>query len=70
LNDDGISNVKLSDRIKASNVKLIDQHLDDLLYGRVTELREIEDFAGQLHIHPTHLSNTIKALPSTSPCGT
>jgi len=30
---------------------------------------EIEDFAEQLHIHPTHLSNTIKEQAGTSPCG-
>jgi AraC family transcriptional regulator of adaptative response / methylphosphotriester-DNA alkyltransferase methyltransferase len=48
---------------------LIDAHLDDLVHLRATEMLEIEDFADRLHIHPTHLSNTIKALSGTSPCG-
>ncbi len=29
---------------------------------------EIRDFADQLHIHPTHLSNTIKLTTGHSPC--
>jgi AraC family transcriptional regulator of adaptative response / methylphosphotriester-DNA alkyltransferase methyltransferase len=48
---------------------LIDQHLDDLIQGRASEMFEIEDFAEQLHIHPVHFSNTIKDLTGLSPCG-
>lgn len=48
---------------------LIDRHLDDLVHQRATEMLEIEDFAEKLHIHPTHLSNTIKELSGISPCG-
>jgi len=61
--------LKRPEEIKATYLKLIDRHLDDLLHGRVSEMQEIEDFADQLHIHPIHLSNTIKALTGTSPCG-
>ncbi len=49
--------------------QLIDQHLDDLIKGRVEEMFEIEDFAARLFIDPTHLSNTIKEVTGTSPCG-
>lgn len=47
---------------------LIDQHLADLLAGRVMDMFEIRDFAEKLHIHPTHLSNTIKLATGHAPC--
>lgn len=50
-------------------VGLIAQHLDDLVKGKITDMYEIEQFAELMHIHPTHLSNTIKELTGTSPCG-
>jgi AraC-like DNA-binding protein len=53
----------------AEFIKLIDQHLDDLLQGRVSEMHEIERFAELMFIHPTHLSNLIKELTGSSPCG-
>jgi AraC-like DNA-binding protein len=55
--------------LKELFIKLIDEHLDDLVHGRVTEMYEIEQFAELMFIHPTHLSNTIKDLTGTSPCG-
>ncbi|WP_158796103.1 helix-turn-helix transcriptional regulator [Pedobacter sp. L105] len=57
------------EQIKDEFLTLIDRHLDDLVHLRVTEMMEIKDFAETLHIHPTHLSNTIKELCGTSPCG-
>lgn len=47
----------------------IDRHLADLIHHRATEMLEIEAFAEQLCVHPVHLSNTIKAVTGTSPCG-
>ncbi|NHA07026.1 helix-turn-helix transcriptional regulator [Mucilaginibacter sp. HC2] len=49
-------------------LKAIDQHLDDLLQHKVMDMMEIRDFADQLHIHPTHLSNTIKLTTGHAPC--
>ncbi|TGE06567.1 helix-turn-helix transcriptional regulator [Hymenobacter fodinae] len=46
----------------------IDNHLADLEAGLVTEMLEIRDFADRLHVHPTHLSNTIKLTTGHSPC--
>ena len=48
---------------------LIDQHLADLVSNRATEMLEIEQFADLMHIHPTHLSNTIKEVTGNSACG-
>ena len=49
-------------------LKAVDQHLDDLLQHKVMDMMEIRDFADQLHIHPTHLSNTIKLATGRAPC--
>ena len=57
------------EKIQQEFLALIDHHLDDLIHERATEMLEIENFAQRLHIHPTHLSNTIKDLSGTSPCG-
>ncbi len=38
----------------------IDKHLLDIVAGRTDEMFEIRDLAQILHVHPTHLSNTIK----------
>jgi AraC family transcriptional regulator of adaptative response / methylphosphotriester-DNA alkyltransferase methyltransferase len=54
--------------ITADYLKAIDKHLDDLLQHRVLDMYEIRDFAGEMHIHPTHLSNTIKLTTGQHPC--
>lgn len=47
---------------------LIDEHLQDVLADRVEDMFEIRDFAEEMHIHPTHLSNTIKLATGHAPC--
>lgn len=54
--------------IFADYVRELDKHLDDIMNDRVTEMLEIRDFAELLHIHPTHLTNTIKLTTGKSPC--
>jgi AraC family transcriptional regulator of adaptative response / methylphosphotriester-DNA alkyltransferase methyltransferase len=56
------------DEIFADYIKELDKHLDDVMHDRVTEMFEIRDFAEILHIHPTHLTNTIKLTTGKSPC--
>jgi len=46
----------------------IDRHLLDIVEGRTFEMFEIKDIAGAMHIHPTHLSNTIKLVTGHHPC--
>jgi AraC family transcriptional regulator of adaptative response / methylphosphotriester-DNA alkyltransferase methyltransferase len=55
-------------QITADFLKAIDKHLLDLIEGRAIEMFEIRDFADGMHIHPTHLSNTIKLTTDKSPC--
>jgi AraC-like DNA-binding protein len=54
--------------IFADYLKELDKHLDDVVHERVTGMYEIRDIAGILHIHPTHLTNTIKLTTGKPPC--
>ncbi|AYL96899.1 helix-turn-helix domain-containing protein [Mucilaginibacter celer] len=54
--------------ITADYLKAIDKHLDDVMNNRVPDMYEIRDFADAMHIHPTHLSNTIKLTTGKHPC--
>jgi AraC-like DNA-binding protein len=47
---------------------VLDQHIDDLRHGRAEKTFEIQDLADLLHIHPTHLSNTLHQTLGQSPC--
>ncbi|GAB3915153.1 hypothetical protein GCM10028803_61590 [Larkinella knui] len=49
--------------------QLIKAHLTDLVKGDAETMLDIEDFADQLCVHPTHLTNTVKAVTGTSACG-
>lgn len=46
----------------------LDQHILDLKAGKVDRALEIREFAEILHIHPVHLSNTIKEVTGKSSC--
>ncbi|OGX92271.1 helix-turn-helix transcriptional regulator [Hymenobacter coccineus] len=54
--------------ITADFMRLVDEHIADVVAGRATEMLEIRDLAGQLCIHPTHLSNTLKLTTGHPPC--
>jgi AraC-like DNA-binding protein len=46
----------------------LDKHMLDLKSGKAESSFEIRDIASLLHIHPTHLSNTIQETLKKSPC--
>jgi AraC-like DNA-binding protein len=54
--------------IKDDFLKLVDQHMDDLLHGRTERRHSASDFARLLFIHPRHLTDTIKLTTGKSPC--
>lgn len=54
--------------IVAEFLGVIDRHLADILEDRAEDMYEIRDIAREMHIHPTHLSNTIKLTTGQSPC--
>lgn len=43
-------------------------HMEELKNGKAEATFEIKDIAALLHIHPTHLSNTINQELGKSPC--
>ena len=46
----------------------LDKHILELKEGKTTVALEIKEFAELLHIHPVHLSNTIKEVTGKSTC--
>jgi AraC-like DNA-binding protein len=46
----------------------LDKHVAELKEGKAEIVFEIRTFAGILHIHPSHLSNTIKEVTGRSSC--
>ncbi|MFC0776253.1 helix-turn-helix domain-containing protein [Terrimonas alba] len=46
----------------------LSKYIQDLKEGKTDEVLEIRDFAGMLHIHPVHLSHTIKEVTGRSTC--
>lgn len=54
--------------IVAEFLQEIDKHLLDVVEGRATEMFEIRDLAQLLHIHPTHLANTVRHATGKSAC--
>jgi len=49
-------------------LKIVDENLADVLSGKSENIYEIRDVAELMHIHPRHLSNTIKLVTGNSPC--
>lgn len=48
--------------------KQLGKHIDELRNGLAEKTFEIKDLADLLHIHPTHLSNTLNQALGVSPC--
>jgi AraC family transcriptional regulator, regulatory protein of adaptative response / methylphosphotriester-DNA alkyltransferase methyltransferase len=49
-------------------MKVLEQHIDDLKKGIAERALHIKDLAALLHVHPVHLSNTIKEVTGKSTC--
>ena len=56
------------EEITSAYLKALDNHLTDIVEGREVDVKEINEIAELLHIHPTHLSNTIKLATGKSAC--
>ncbi|MFY0256144.1 helix-turn-helix domain-containing protein [Chitinophaga sp. 30R24] len=54
--------------ITATFIAAVDEHIQQIMNGAVDQMYHIKDFAALLHIHPVHLSNTIKLHSGHSPC--
>ena len=49
-------------------IRILEQHLEQLVSGQAELYLEIRDIAAMLYIHSTHLSNTIKETTGKPPC--
>lgn len=54
--------------ITADFLSELDKHLLDIVEEKAIEMFELRDFANILHIHPTHLTNTVKLATGKHPC--
>ncbi|QMU30611.1 helix-turn-helix domain-containing protein [Adhaeribacter radiodurans] len=55
-------------QIRTEFLKELDKHILDVATGRVETMFEIKEFANLLHIHPRHLTNTVKLTTGKHPC--
>ncbi|MEP7374988.1 MAG: helix-turn-helix transcriptional regulator [Chitinophagaceae bacterium] len=46
----------------------LDEHIQELKEGKAERALEIRDLAAMLHVHPVHLSHTIKEVTGQSTC--
>jgi AraC family transcriptional regulator, regulatory protein of adaptative response / methylphosphotriester-DNA alkyltransferase methyltransferase len=60
--------MKRPEEITKQFLKELDKHMLELKTGKAEKAFEVQDIASLLHIHPTHLSNTIKEELQQSPC--
>ena len=49
-------------------LRQLDLHMQDLKEGSAERVLEIRELAALLHVHPAHLSNTIKEVTGKSTC--
>ncbi|QEC66914.1 helix-turn-helix transcriptional regulator [Panacibacter ginsenosidivorans] len=54
--------------LAAQYITELDTHIQDLKEGKADRAMEIRDLAKLLHVHPVHLSNTIKEVTGRSTC--
>jgi len=55
-------------RILAEYLQRLDTYVYELKTGKEDRVLEINEFAEMMHIHPGHLSNTIKEVTGQSTC--
>jgi AraC-like DNA-binding protein len=60
--------VKRPKEIASQFLAELDKHMLELKSGAAESTFEVQQIASLLHIHPTHLSNTIKVELRRSPC--
>lgn len=54
--------------ITADYIQKLDTYVASLKAGKESRSLEIADFAEMMHVHPVHLSNTIKEVTGQSSC--
>ncbi|RZJ48467.1 MAG: AraC family transcriptional regulator, partial [Flavobacterium sp.] len=60
--------IKRSEEITQRYFKFLDQHIADLVTGKVTDLMEINQIANELFVSHTHLTDTVQKETGNHPC--
>lgn len=63
-----VDNRSRQEEITSKFLQALDNHLNDIVEGRTDRMKEINEIASLLHIHPTHLSNTVMQFTGKSAC--
>lgn len=58
--------ISRQEEITSKFLKALDNHLNDVANERADTMKEINEIAEQLHIHPTHLSNKVRQFTGKS----
>ncbi|HRI25108.1 MAG TPA: helix-turn-helix transcriptional regulator [Ferruginibacter sp.] len=66
--DSSITPSRRKKEIARQYIHELDKHIADLKAGKVDRANEIRDFAAIMHLHPVHLSNTVKEVTGESTC--
>ncbi|PUB27529.1 AraC-like DNA-binding protein [Elizabethkingia sp. YR214] len=61
-------NMKRSKEILTSYFAFLDQHIDDVIQGRVSEFMELNQIARELAVSHQHLSDTVQLETGHHPC--
>lgn len=62
------NSVKRSEEITQQYFSLLDQHLSDIVEGRVTRMKELNEIASDLCVSHQHLTDTIRQTMGHHPC--
>lgn len=60
--------ISRQEEITVNFLKTLDSHLNDIVESRTDKMKEINEIAELLNIHPTHLSDTVKNFTGKSAC--
>lgn len=54
--------------ITESFLRVMNEHMDDFMAGRIEKMFHLKDIAGVMCLHPTHVSNIVKLHTGLHPC--
>lgn len=68
MTGDNNSVSKRAQEITEKYLAFIDQHIDDVISGRTSELKQLAQIASQLAVSHTHLTDTVQKTMCHHPC--
>lgn len=68
MTDTKQNNNKRSEEITAKYFSFLDQHIEDVVDGKIDDFMELNQIAKSLHISHSHLSDTLQQTTEHHPC--